>query len=430
MGPRRESQRRGARLADLGTLLNLGASYWLSLQVRVQKELSQWEAVARRIPDPLLRACALEKLTGERLNPEAAALFAVLAPPRRRLAVTKLIVAYQVLYDYLDGLNEKTGFHELVDGLQLHRALTDAVAPACPVSDYYLHHPEAEDGGYMRALTATCRKIVAGIPSVAGSERVLLVATERCGRAQSHNHAPGNNRSELIAWSSSQLLPRSGYHWWEVAAGGISCLGIHALLASAADPRSGPDEPDRLDAAYFPSVCALSGLLDSLADYERDADTANHSFVAHYRDSSDAAERLLTIAEEARSMIEPLRNSRRHAIILAGIVAYYLSSHATWTGFPAAAATALGSSAGPIGETMRAVLAARRRLHERQEARSSPGPPRQPRSRKARLGSTLEARKPGTASTTSAAPTIAPAVSTPPGTCGENGTGNPVTALR
>lgn len=150
-----------------------------------------------------------------------------------------------------------------------------------------------------------------------------------------------------------------------LAAGGISCLNIHALIASAADCGGGGDYAELVDGAYFPSVCAFSALLDSLADYDLDAHTGNHSFIGHYRDAEQVAERLGVIVAEARSLGGSLRGRRRHAVIQAGIVAYYLSSPSVWHGFTAPAATQLRRSAGLLGAGMFAVMRLRRRLHGR-----------------------------------------------------------------
>ena len=328
--------------------------------------MRRWDARARGIPDPLLRRAALAKLSSERLNPEAAALFAMLAPPETRGRVVSLIVAYQVLYDYLDGVNEQPGFDELADGMQLHRALDDAVLLQRRPSEYYLRHPDADDGGYMRALVDWCRAVVADVPSIAGASAVIEQATERCGQAQSQNHAaaPGRGKA-LVDWCGRQSPRCGGYLWWETAAGGISCLNIHAALASAADPAAGAGELARVEAAYFPSICALSALLDSLADYHLDADSGNHSFVGHYTDSQQAAGRLTAIAQEARDRVAELRHSSRHAVILAGIVAYYLSSSSVSHGFPEPIARRLLAEMGPLGAAMCSVLKLRRRMHER-----------------------------------------------------------------
>jgi tetraprenyl-beta-curcumene synthase len=342
----------------------VGLVYWLGIYPQVRRELAGWEHRAGRIPDPVLRDQALGKLSGERLNPEAAALFAVLAPRAQRRRVVRLIVAYQVLYDYLDAVNEEPSCAELRNGLQLHRALTEAVSADLPISNYYLHHPRHQDGGYTRALTEACRRIVPTLPSVARNVPVLADATDRCAQAQSRNHAIlASGEAQLIAWSLAQAPGRSDYLWWELAAGGISCLGIHALLASAADPKANAKDAAQLDAAYFPSICAVSALLDSLADYHSDAGTSNHSFIAHYRDSAHAAERLVAIAADAAERTNRLRHSRRHAVILAGITSYYLSSPSARAGFPAPVAEALIRSVGSLATPMRAAMRARRYVH-------------------------------------------------------------------
>jgi tetraprenyl-beta-curcumene synthase len=347
-------------------LLRLGVVYWLRINRQARQELAVWERRARRIPDPALRGLALRKLTGEGLNPEAAALFAVLAPRRRRERVVSLIVAYQVLYDYLDALNEEPGCEALRNGLQLHAAMCDALLPGRAPCDYYRHHGRVCDGGYMRELVSACQCLVGEFSSLRRNAAVLTSAAQRCGEAQSHNHAMQvAGPAGLIEWSASLGAVGEGYRWWELAAGGISCLGIHALLAAAADPRFGARDARRIDAAYFPSVCALSALLDSLADYHSDVGSPNHRFVAHYRDGCQAAERLVAIACEAAARLEGVRHRSRHLVILSGIVAYYLSCPGVWRGLPRSAAERLTAWMGWTGGIILGVMRARRRAHER-----------------------------------------------------------------
>jgi tetraprenyl-beta-curcumene synthase len=344
----------------------MGAAYWLGIQPQVQRELAVWDRLARAIPDDLLREQALAKLSGERLNPEAAALFAALAPRSERRRMVSLIVAYQVLYDYLDGVNECTGFDSLLDGLRLHTALVDALLPDRRCDDYYLNHPGIDDGGYMHTLCRHCRRLAGMIPSIRLSRAVLEQATERCGQAQSHNHADNTgDRAGLIEWSREQVPRCPGYEWWEIAAGGISCLNIHAVVACAADRRLDARDVETVEAAYFPSICSLSALLDSLADFHIDAKSGNHSFVAHYRDGDHAAERMAAIVGEAQERTVALPNGSRHVVVLAGIVAYYISSPSVWSGFPAVAAERLLEAVGPLGSSMWTVMRLRRRAHSR-----------------------------------------------------------------
>ncbi len=401
--------------------MRLSVAYWLAIQPQVRRELARWDRHARAIPDPLLRAQALAKLDGERLNPEAAALFAVLAPLRRRRRVVRLIVAYQVLYDYLDGVNEQPGYDGLRAGLQLHLALTEALAPQGPQSDYYAATPGADDGGYLRELCLVCRETILRLPSLKRFEPALRCATERCGEAQSQNHASRGRREALIGWSLAQARDQPGYEWWELAAGGISCLNVHALLACASQSTATIAELSLVERAYFPSICSISALLDSLSDYHGDLATGNHSFVAHYADGPSAARRLCAIATEARSRTAVLTSPARHEAILAGILAYYLSCPSVEDGFPAQAAQGLISCAGRLGPAMLAVLRARRRARARRT---------QPPSRSATAGWTREAAAPGPASRRRVAPTIAPTASSTAVREKEKAVGKPVTDRR
>jgi tetraprenyl-beta-curcumene synthase len=387
---RRQRSSAIASVGDALALLVVSLVYWLEIHPQVRRELVVWEQRARGIPDLVLREQALSKLTEERLNPEAAALFAVLTPRAERKRVVSLIVAYQVMYDYLDAVNEQADCAELRNGLQLHRALTEAVLPDLPLSDYYRHHPTRSDGGYVCSLAEACRRIAGTLPSLGRVGQVLARATERCGQAQSHNHAIlAGGEPQLIRWSLAQAPDGSDYLWWELAAGGISCLAIHALLACAGDPEIVSNDALELDAAYFPAICAISALLDSLADFHGDADSANHSFVARYRDSAHVAERLIAIAAEASEQISRLRHRRRHAILLAAVCAYYVSNRSVEEGFPALAAERLTDVAGSSGAALRAMVKVRRYLHAAQ--RSTGG-----RSTNAwRVGRLLLQRQPG-----------------------------------
>jgi tetraprenyl-beta-curcumene synthase len=372
----------GRIVHEAAALLLVGGSYWLRLQPLARRELARWEQRARAIPDETLRACALAKLADEALNPEAAALFAVLAPRSRRRRIAVFIVAFQVLYDYLDAVNEMAHCSELRIGLQLHRALTDALEPSGQLHEIYPRGRYRGDGGYAHELVSVCRDALGELPPELSG--VLVAAAARCASAQSHNHALlAREEESLIEWSLAQGQNAAEYEWWEIAAGGISCLAVHALVACAARSDSSASSLASVERAYFPSVCSLSALLDSLADYYEDADGENHRFVAHYRDGRHAAGRLVAIAAEASTLLAVLPDAARHKVIMVGICTYYLSCASAIAGFPSLARRALLERIGWLGTPMLAATRARRRLHTqpatrpRQQtlspARSAPG---------------------------------------------------------
>lgn len=341
---------------EIAALVLTGLAYWLTIYPRARREIRRCERRARAIPDPTLRASALATLAREHLNPEAAAFFAVLAPRRQRGSLVRLIVDFQVAYDYLDAINEDPTTAPLRNGLQLHRALSDAVDGDAPAADYYEHHPNTDDGGYLTGLVRACQRTIRRLPSTPAIEPVLAYAAERCGQGQSRNHAMlVEGEKQLVEWSAAQTQ-RGDYRWWELAAGGISCLSIHALFATAAC-KATLEQAELVDAAYFPSICSISALLDGLVDMPRDVGTTNHNFVAHYDSGDQAARRFAAITAEARTLLGTLTNRHRHDVILAGIASFYLSAPGASTEFarPVALRTldCLGRASAPILAVMR-----------------------------------------------------------------------------
>lgn len=352
---------------DSLALLKTGIAYWMRLAPIARRELRCWRPRAQAIPDPLLRRASLEKLSGEGLNPEAAAFFAILAPRRARSRLVALIVAYQVMYDYLDAVNEEPTSSQLLDGQCLHQALVHAVQVDACEFDYYAHHPQYDDGAYLSSLVEACSATFAVLPSTAETAEPLIQAAKLCGEAQARNHAvAADGYQQLIDWSKA-LAPAGSYHWWELAAAGISCLAIHALLAATATPSTARDEAERIGGAYFPSITAISALLDSLVDREHDLSTDNHSFAAHYNTSAATADRYAAIISDAMAGIDRLPGKRPHRIILAGIVAYYIS--AVPAGDPLGEPISSGArqSLRPTIRPILVVMRARRYRHERSQ---------------------------------------------------------------
>ncbi len=132
-----------------------------------------WRQRAERIPDGPIREDALSAITRKRGHTDGAALFWIL-PRRRDVNLLRLLVAYEIIWDFLDCLNERAAGEGTVNGRQLHLALIEALDPAMPMSDYYCHHPWREDGGYLQALVETCRRSCAALPSY-GRVRPLVV---------------------------------------------------------------------------------------------------------------------------------------------------------------------------------------------------------------------------------------------------------------
>lgn len=292
----------------------------------VAAEVRRWRARAAAIPDPALREDALISLERERLNIEGAALYAVL-PRRREPRLLRVLVAYQIALDYLDTLGERLVGEPHRTGVQLHRALVEALDPGSPVSDYYRYLPwAADDGGYLRALVEACRE---GCRTLPGYERVREPAVRAGARfvvqVANHDPLPARRDAALVAWAAGQEPYGAGASWFELAAGASSTLGIHALLALATRPDPSPAAVAAVDAAYFPWVCAASTLLDSLVDRADDARTGSHNFLDHYADEATAERRLAEVIARSVAQSRRLGRGERHAVIVCGMVAMYLS---------------------------------------------------------------------------------------------------------
>lgn len=342
-------------IATLKTLATL-SDYGASIVPRARREIRRWAAAAAAIPDPVLRTHATHAIRVDSRNAEAVAALAATAPRRQRRTTVKLLVAYQVLVDYVDTVGERVCATELRRGLEIGVALVAAIGtPASPLRLDSL----GDDGGYLVDLITACRSRLWQLPSAAVVAPEARGAAVRCGQALAHTHAAGalGATDGLRRWTAAQ--PRTaGYGWWEVAAGGNSSIAILALLASAADPATTRHDAAALAAAYWPHLCVMSTMLDSLVDFERDATTGDFSFVSHYAD--DAAVRDGLIEATARSLLTatPLRHSRIHTMIVWGIAGYYASS-ATPGSLAECVAPSLVATLGPLSTPIIVALRAR-----------------------------------------------------------------------
>jgi tetraprenyl-beta-curcumene synthase len=324
-----------------------------------RRELESWNARAATIPDPVLREAALAALREKGGNAEATAVFAILAPRTRRGGVLRAMTALQVAIDYLDTLGEARVDDPLADGLALHRAIYEAVSPGAASGDWYIHHPQGEDGGYLAALVTACQEEVADLPATSVVPLLRRAAT-RCGEGQSHTHAAVREGvDELERWAARQQAA-PGYLWWEVAAGASSSVAVHALLAAAADRRTTSEEAELIDAVYFPPIGALTVLLDDLIDRDDDLRTGQHNYLSYCSSPEQAANRIGLLADRAGAATMRLRDGRRHRAILAGVAGFYLSAPAPGSGYSASIRERLLESLGPTTRPLMVAMRLRR----------------------------------------------------------------------
>ena len=306
----------GAAIAALG-------AYLTTVLPRVRRELGQLG------PLPADKA----------KNAEAVAVFATLAPRSRRAAVVRAIVALQVAIDLRDEL-EESGEEE-----------------------------NAELRTRLDSMEARWRRAMAALPSRDIVLPLLERAIHRCEQGQLHSHrAAREGPGELRRWAEGLGAPPE-YRWWEVAAGASSSVATHALIAAATDPDTTAADAAAIDAAYNPSIGALTVFLDDLVDREADREAGEHNYLAYYEGPGEAAERLAWVGREAGSRIESLPRASRHRAILAGVGAFYLSDHGARTTYAQPIKDRLLSALGPGTRALTAFM----RLRAIGTARVRPG---------------------------------------------------------
>lgn len=310
-------------LKTLATLSDYGAS----IVPRARREIRRWAAAAAAIPDPVLRSHAMHAIRVDSRNAEAVAALAATAPRRQRRTIVELLVAYQVLVDYVDTLGERVCADELRRGLDLGAALVSAIRP--PASPIDLD-PLGDDGGYLVALVTTCRGRFRRLPSADVVAQEAEAAALRCAQALAYTHAATRSGAldGLRRWTAAEN-ETAGYSWWEIAAGGNSSIAILALLAAAADPSMSGRDAAALAVSYWPHVCVMSTMLDSLADYERDQMSGEFSFVSRYPDAGAARDGLIHATRLSLAAVRTLRHSRIHTMIVCGVAGYYAASAAS-----------------------------------------------------------------------------------------------------
>lgn len=300
--------------------------FWTTVAPLLGAQLRRWERHAHAINDPVLHALALEELREERFNAEVAATLATLAPRAHRKTVVEAIVAYEVMYDYLDRLVEQPTANPLGDGHDLYRAFTDAITlDSKATGGYYTSWP-ADDGGYLEELVSVVRGALARLPSTAAISLAARGAAARCAEAQIRAHAvPALGSPQLEQWarSEAQDIPLG---WREFLVGAASCvLAVHALIAAAADEHTTPGNAAEIDTTYL-SICALSTMLDSLVDHQCDTQAGRVGYLRYYDDHDLLAKDLAQAARRAVEHAGALPNGAHHAMTLVGVAAYYISA--------------------------------------------------------------------------------------------------------
>jgi tetraprenyl-beta-curcumene synthase len=303
-----------------------------------------------------LREDALEAIERKRANIDGAALFSTL-PDARSTSLLRLLVAYEILADFLDCTSERGAHIGTRNGLQLHRALVEALDPQLAISDYYRFHPWRADGGYVRRLVETCRALCIQLPSYEVARPHLARAT-RLTQVLALNHEPNPGRRDALLrqWANEHFPGESELTWFEYTGGASAWLTVLALLAVAADGHSVQAEAQATFDAYLPWISLTGTMLDSYGDQGVDKANRDHSYIAHYPNSTVAVCRIGTVVRRSLCEAESLPRGERHAVLTSCMIAMYLSKDSVRTSAAHAHTHALLQSASPLTRLLVPVL--------------------------------------------------------------------------
>jgi tetraprenyl-beta-curcumene synthase len=322
----------------------------------VAREVRGWRAMASAVPEAAIRQDALSSLDRKRGHTDGAALFCIL-PRARDPDLLRLLVAYEILWDFLDSVNEHGAGEGQANGRQLHLALIDALNPDAPLSDYYRHHPWRDDGGYLNALVRSCQASCRRLPSY---ETVRSLLAQEAWRAQvlaiNHELDPIRRDSDLRKWARAALPAGDDARWYELSGAASASLTVHALLALAAKPGLGASEITRVRRAYFPWISAATTMLDSYVDQAEDAANGDHSYLAHYPAAELAVQRIGVLLRRSMAEASVLPSGERHVLIVACMVAMYLSKDSAWAPTMRRSTKELVKAGGPLPALLLPVL--------------------------------------------------------------------------
>ncbi len=302
------------------------ARYISSVAPLVRSQLRRWDARAAEIPDPRLQDLALGKLRNERFDFEAVAMIATMAPARYRERAVEAIMALQVMFAYLDALTEQPTADPIRDGLQYSRAFVDAVTVSTPPrGDYYAYYRGDGDGNYLSDLAVATRGALLGLPAVDSIAGIITTAAARCAEAQVRVHATARSGNEQLQRWAMHEARGTELQWREWLFGAMgSVIAAHALIASAADGHTTPEQANEIDSTYL-LLCAVTTALDQVVDHEDDVLTGEQSYLDLYETPQILAQQIAAVARLAIQRARTIPNGPHHAMILSGVVSYYTS---------------------------------------------------------------------------------------------------------
>jgi tetraprenyl-beta-curcumene synthase len=306
-------------------------------------------------------------LADKRGHTDGAAMFCIL-PRERDPGLLRLLVAYELLWDFLDSCNEHGAEAGQKNGLRLHLALVDAVDLNRVVSDYYRYHPWRHDGGYLHALVTASRERISQLSSYARI-RTSLVGEAVRAQVLGLNHDPDPNRRDqsLQLWAEKESTSTKELTWFELSGAASASLTIHSLLALATEIGHTDTEFAGVRRAYF-QISALTTMLDSYVDQVEDRMNGDHSYVDHYPSPDFASRRIVCLIRRSMTEAAELDRGEHHKLLIACMVAMYLSKDSARTSNMRVTTHSFVLAGGPLTRLLLPVLRLWRTVYSQRSA--------------------------------------------------------------
>lgn len=289
----------------------------------VRREYQIWSRRAMAIPDAKLRRNAIAALQDKRPLLDGAALFWTI-PTRRRPALLRLLVTFQILANYHDHAGERARGYPVEDPAGTMDGFITVLDLDQSAERY--HPTRAQDGGYLAALVADCRAGCRSLPGYCTARDHLIVAA-RNGRTLDleHHHDDVRRPHLLRKFAFDEMGGHPSLSWFELTAGASSMLTAIAGLALATDESTTAADFSEANDAYM-LAATLSALLDNYVDLAEDRSAGSHNYLTYYVDLDSAVLRIAELIANTLAAVGGLRHGERHRVIVAAMVAMYLTS--------------------------------------------------------------------------------------------------------
>lgn len=295
----------------------------------VDRELAYWQQYAATHSTQELSRQALASISTKKFHCQGGSVYSLYKHVPTEDFV-KLVVALQTISDYLDNLCDRAGIADETAFRQLHLAMTDALDPDRPLSDYYAAYPYKDDGGYLQSLVTTCREQIAKLPAYHLVKAEALRQAGLYSELQTYKHLDPSVREEkMLSWINPHLTSYPGITAWEFAAATGSTLGMFMLCAAACNPNLTASQAAQIGHAYFPWINGLHILLDYFIDEAEDRQGGDLNFVSYYESSEETLARLTLFVNKARHQAGSLPETAFTLTVVDGLLAMYLSDPKT-----------------------------------------------------------------------------------------------------